>query len=281
MDCRIAVYVPLLYTVFNKYGCVESGKGLLRYVWGYYIWTTLIHEFGGPSLLLIIHFISKHSHVMWLLIYGVWLIALLTTYEIGYIINDFFAYYEPINIRNLRLSKLFPFHNFNKIKRIVLQSILLRAALIMSVISLLITYSLQLAYMFTVIVLSIIFLFTLHSLIYSLLIRGLITEFSLRTLRVVSVIGFYSCSLARLALLFYSIAKGIAASYGYLSCKGVAKMDLTRSIELLLTYLVMMLGLAVVTYKEYLCYLFYSTILLLPSLVAVIIRNFVRSTKGE
>jgi hypothetical protein len=216
-----------------------------------------------------------------LLAYGVWLIALLIVYEIGYIINDLFAYFEPINIRNPRLSKLFPFYDFSKIKGMVLQAIFLRAALITSIISYIIIYSLELAYIFTIMALFIVFFFLLHSLTHSLLIRGLITEFSLRALRILSVVGFYSCSLARLALLLYSIAKGIVASYGYFSSKKVAKVNLTRPIELLFNLLIMMLGFTLITYREYLCYFLTYLVLLLPSSMAVIIRKVVRSAKGD
>jgi len=159
-------------------------------------------------------------NIVRLLAYGVWLIALLIVYEIGYIINDLLAYYEPIDIRNPRLSKLFPSHDFNTIKRIMLQAIFLRVALITSINSLvLFIYSQELAYIFTITALFIAFFFLLHSSIHFPLIRGLITEFSLRTLRVLSVTGFYSCNLARLALLFYSIAKGVIASYGYFQAR--------------------------------------------------------------
>jgi hypothetical protein len=54
--------------------------------------------------------------------------------------------------------------------------------------------------------------------------------------------GFYDCTSARLALLFYSIAKGVLASYGYFQAKGMLKLNLSRPIELLFTCLIMMLG---------------------------------------
>jgi len=100
-------------------------------------------------------------------------------------------------------------------------------------------------------------------------------------LRVLSVVGFYNCDLARLALLFYSIAKGIVASHGYFSSKKVAKVNLTRSIELLFTYLIMMLGLTVITYREYLYYLSYLFVLLLPGSMALIIRKVIRLAKDD
>jgi len=283
MNCKTVIYLPFLYTIFNKFGCVESKNELLRHIWGYYIWATLIHEFGGPSLLLVIRMLLllEDPPIVRLLAYGVWLIALLIVYEIGYIINDLFAYFEPINIRNPRLSKLFPFYDFSKIKGMVLQAIFLRAALITSIISYIIIYSLELAYIFTITALFIVFFFLLHSLTHSLLIRGLITEFSLRALRILSVVGFYSCSLARLALLLYSIAKGIVASHGYFSSKKLAKVNLTRPIELLFNLLIMMLGFTLITYREYLCYFLTYLVLLLPSSMAVIIRKVVRSAKGD
>jgi len=275
MNCKIVVYFPLLYTIFNKFGCVGGKDELLRYVWVYYIWATLIHEFGGPSLLLVVSMLLyiEDPSIIRILAYGVWLIALLIIYEIGYIINDLLAYYEPADIRNSRLSKLFPSHDFNTIKRIMLQAIFLRVVLVTSIIPF--VYSPELAYVFTITALLIAFLFTLHSSIHSLLIRGLITEFSLRTLRVLSVAGFYSCNLARLALLFYSIAKGVIASYGYFSSKKAIKVGLTRPIELLFTYLIMMLGFTVITYREYLYYLPYLFVLLLPSSMTVITRKII------
>jgi len=268
MDCEIVVYFPFLYTIFNKFGCVKSKNELLRHIWDYYIWKTLIHEFGGPSLLLVIRMLPplEDPRIVRLLVYGIWLIALLIVYEIGYIINDLFAYYEPKNIRNPRLSKLFPFYDFNKIKGIVLQAIFLRVVLITSIISYIVIYSSELAYIFTITALFIVFFFLLHSLTHSLLVRGLITEFSLRTLRVLSIVGFYSCSLVRLALLFYSIAKGVIASYGYFSSKKVAKVNLTRPIELIFTYLIMMLGFTVITYRStcaiFLIYLYFFYLVL-------------------
>jgi len=165
MNCKTVIYFPLLYTIFNKFGCVENKNELLKHIWHYYVWATLIHEFGGPFSTLVIHVLLflEDSRIVLLLAYGVWLIALLIVYEISYIVNDLFAYYEPIDIRNPRLSKLFPFYDFNKIKRIVLQAVFLRVALTALIIFYIAIYSLVLACIFTITALFISFLFLLHS----------------------------------------------------------------------------------------------------------------------
>jgi|GEM_PF-6113894 len=169
---KTSIITPFLYTIFNKYGFLKREE-MLKYIWDYYIWKTLIYEFGGPYLLLITHtlILFKDIQIAQLLTYGLWLIALLLIYEVDYIVNDFFSYREPMNIRSPRLSNLFPSYDFDEVKRVVLWSIFLRIILTTLIILFYSYYNIRLAYMFIAIALSIFFLFVIHPLTYSLLVR--------------------------------------------------------------------------------------------------------------
>jgi len=121
-------------------------------------------------------------------------------------------------------------------------------------------------------VLIIIPLFILHSSIHSRFIRGFVTEFALRSLRVMSTIFFYPDNiLSRHLLLLYSISNGVLASYGYFETKNLAKIKLTRNIELLVKCLIMMLGIFIFI-GDAPRYIAGVAIFLLPSFIATSIR---------
>jgi hypothetical protein len=267
----LILFTPFLYTLFNKYGSIERPSKLLKYFWDYYIWKTLVYEFGGPYLLYIILVVrSAGLDINRLIVYGIWILLSLYIYEIGYILNDYFAYREPENIRNLRLSKLLPQADYINISKTVWKLLLQRFAIIFVLMLFCVMHG-AILYCYAILfyISTIIPLFVLHTLITCLLIRGLVTEFALRSLRVMSTIFFYPNDIsARVCLLLYSISNGVLASEGYFEAKNLTKIKLTRGIELLFKFLLMMLGIFVAT-ENSLGYLVYMGILLLPSFIAV------------
>ncbi len=272
----LILYTPFLYTLFNKYEFVEKPEKLLKYFWDYYIWKTLVYEFGGPYLLYIILVISNIGFsTSQLMVYGIWILLSLYIYEIGYILNDYFAYREPENIRNPRLSKIFPHADYVDISKTV-GKVLCQRFLILLIINVICAmYGAILFCYVTILYISTIMpLFVLHSLIHNLLIRGLITEFALRSLRVLSTIFFYpSDSSAQVLLLLYSISNGVLASYGYFEAKGLIRIKLTRGVELLSKCLLTILGIFVIT-EDPPRYLIYMITLLLPSFIAISLHWF-------
>jgi hypothetical protein len=72
-------------------------------------------------------------------------------------------------------------------------------------------------------------------------------------------------------LLLYSISNGVLASYGYFETKNLAKIKLTRNIELLVKCLIMMLGIFIFI-GDAPRYIAGVAIFLLPSFIATSIR---------
>jgi len=270
----LVLFVPFLYTIFNKYGIVEGTRELWKCLWDYYVWKTLIYEFGGPYLFYIIFVIRDAGFDIGRVIaYGIWIFLSLYIYEIGYILNDFLAYWEAEDIRNSRLSKLYLHANRANINKIVWKVLLERFTIILCLMLICIIYEATIHCFATALyVLIIIPLFILHSSIYSRFIRGFVTEFALRSLRVMSTIFFYPDNiLSRHLLLLYSISNGVLASYGYFETKSLAKIKLTRNIELLVKCLIMMLGIFIFI-GDAPRYIAGVAIFLLPSFIATSIR---------
>ena len=270
----LVLFVPFLYTIFNKYGIVEGTRELWKCFWDYYVWKTLIYEFGGPYLFYIIFVIRDAGFDIGRIIaYGIWIFLSLYIYEIGYILNDFLAYWEPEDIRNSRLSKLYLHANHANINKIVWKVLFERFTIIFMFNANCIIHEATIYCFATALyVLIIIPLFILHSSIYSRFIRGFITEFALRSLRVMSTIFLYPDNiLSRHLLLLYSISNGVLASYGYFETKNLAKIKLTRNIELLVKCLIMMLGIFIFI-GDAPRYIAGVAIFLLPSFIATSIR---------
>lgn len=107
---KIFVLLPLIYTLYNKKGIkIFQGKNTIAVsLWDLIIWKYFIHEFMPILIvLLIISYFNFENMLRILIRFLTTTLILLLVYEVGYMINDLLAKYEPMGIKTERIIKRF------------------------------------------------------------------------------------------------------------------------------------------------------------------------------
>ena len=219
---KIFVLLPLVYTLYNKKGIkVFQGKNTIAAsFWDLIIWKYFIHEFMPILIVLLIVSYFNFENMLHILIrFLTATLILLLIYEVGYMVNDLLAKYEPIGIKTERILTL-----GIKYDPYILLTFSKAAFTIM-----LVLIFLSESFVFTV---SLWILFCLHSAVHSSMLRGIATAPLLKVLRISFLLSINNVNLYQAFVISYGLAQGFAESYSYLSAKRLLITNISRLYEL-------------------------------------------------
>lgn len=224
---RIFVFLPLVYTLYNKkeVNILQDKTILVASFWDLIIWKYITHEFMPILIALLAISYSGFESVLHILLgFLTATLLLLFVYEVGYMINDLLAKYEPEKIKTDRISTLgikyecYIFLTFSKfIFSLMLVFFLVRESLV-----------------FTALIW---ITFLAHSIIHSSLLRGIVTAPLLKILRALFLLPLSEVNVYRIFVISYGLALSFMGSYTYLSAKGLLISDIPRLYELASTIL--------------------------------------------
>lgn len=106
---KIFVLLPLIYTLYNKEGTkiFRSKSTIVASFWDLIIWKYFVHEFMPIlNVLLIVSYFNSETILHVFIKFLTATLILLLVYEVGYMINDSLAKYEPVGIKTERILTL-------------------------------------------------------------------------------------------------------------------------------------------------------------------------------
>ncbi len=220
---KIFVLLPLIYTLYNKKGIkIFQGKNtIVASFWDLIIWKYFIHEFMPIlNVLLIVSYFNFENMLLHILIrFLTATLILLLVYEVGYMINDSLAKYEPIGVKTERILTLGIKYD------LYILLTLSKAALTLMLVLIFVSES----FVFTV---SLWILFCLHSAVHSSILRGIATAPLLKVLRISFLLSISNVNLYQAFVISYGLAQCFAESYTYLSAKRLLTTNIPRLYEL-------------------------------------------------
>ncbi|MEM4004918.1 MAG: hypothetical protein QXM43_04700 [Desulfurococcaceae archaeon] len=189
--------------------------------WDLIIWKYFIHEFTPILIVLLIVSYFNFKNMLYILIrFLTATLILLLVYEVGYMINDLLAKYEPIRIKTERILTLGIKYD------LYIFLIFSKAAFTLMLVLIFLNES----FVFTV---SLWILFCLHSAVHSNILRGIATAPLLKVLCISFLLSINNVDLYQAFVISYGLAQGFAESYTYLSAKRLLTTNISRLYELI------------------------------------------------